>query len=821
MGGIWRDLGYAVRTLMRSPGFTIVALASLALGIGANTSIFTLVHAVLLRPLPVHEPDRLFDVYTLDGSNAGRNLIPVSIPNYDDLRAAARSFDDLVAVFSGGFALDPGDGGEARGVPGSVVTGGYFETLGVEASLGRLLRPADDGPRGTGAVAVLSHATWTARFGADPGVIGRTIRLGDVPFEVVGVGPPGFRGRQTLSDAERVWVPWSMLYEVTPPGLHFFFEARRALPIGVFGRLAEGVDPDAARAELAALSRRLEADHPDANRDRSFELVSTAAASVGVNQREALNRSGAAGMGVVGLILLIACANLANLLLSRAAGRTRELALRAALGARRSALVRQTLVESLLLSMVGGLLGLVLAREGSRLLLNLGADLLPPGGAVEPRLDGTVLAFTAALAVGTGLLFGAVPALRAARTDLNGLLKEGGRQGGGLARSPLRSSLVVAEVALAVVGLTGAGLLLRSMHAATVAPVGYELDKLGVVGVGLGQGLSAAEGIDLMVRVRNEALAVPGVSAAGFAGASPLSPVPVRTFLPEGAPPDRASSFVSVIPVTPGYLEALGLRVEEGRPPDDDDLVAGARAVAVVNEALADRYWPGEDPLGRRFSFYADSVVREVVGVVPTVALERAGEEPHPAVYLPWSQWSQGFGVLHVRSAGDAAAALGAVAERIRALDPDRTIQPPRTARDLQWDTLRARRIGAGLVGAFALVALILAVVGIHAVLSTVSRQRTHEIGVRMALGARPDAVLWMVVRQGMGLVAAGVALGLLGALGAGRLVRDLLFGVDPADPLTLIAVPALLVAVAFAACLGPALRSTRTSPARALTPEG
>lgn len=821
MGGVWRDVAYAVRTLVRSPGFTVVALASLALGIGANTSIFTLVNAILLRPLPVHEPDRLFDVYTLDGSNAGRNLIPVSIPNYDDLRGATRAFDDLVAVFSGGFSLDPGEEGETRGVPGSAVSGSYFETLGVEPSLGRLLGPGDDGARGTGAVAVLSHATWSTRFGADPDVLGRTIHLNGVPFEVVGVGPPGFRGRRTLSDAERVWVPFSMLYEVTPQGLHFFFDARRALPIEMFGRLAPGVTPDAARAELATLSRRLEADHPDDNRDRSFEMVSTAAASVGVNQRETLNRSGAAGMVVVGLILLIACANLANLLLSRAAGRTRELALRAALGARRSALIRQSLVESLLLSVAGGLLGLLLAGQGSRLLLGLGADLLPPGGAVEPALDGKVLAFTAILAVGTGLLFGAVPAVRAARTDLNGLLKEGGRQGGGLARSPLRSGLVVAEVALAVVGLTGAGLLLRSMHAATVAPVGYELEGLAVVGVPLGQGRTPAEGLDLLRQVRSEALGVPGVTAAGFAGVTPLTQVPVRTFLPEGAPPDRASSFVSVIPVMPGYLETLGLRAEAGRMPDDDDLVEGARAVAVVNRTLAERYWPGEDAVGRRFSFYADSVVREVVGVIPTVAFERAGEDPQPAAYLPWSQWPQGFGVLHVRAAGDDAVALGAVTERIRALDPDLNLQAPRTARDLQWDTLRARRIGAGLVGAFAGVALILAVVGIHAVLSTVSRQRTHEIGVRMALGARPDAVLWMVVRQGMALVGVGVALGLLGALAAGRLVQDLLFGVDAADPVTLVAVPGILVAVAFVACLGPALRSTRTSPARALSPEG
>ncbi|WP_405274666.1 ABC transporter permease [Gaopeijia maritima] len=818
MDGIWTDVRWAARSLLRSPGFALVAVSSLALGIGANTAIFTLVNAVLLRPLPVSEPDRLFDVYTVDGSNADRNLIPVSIPNFLDLDQGLESFAGVAAEFSGGFSLEPDDGGEAAGVPGSVVTGDYFELLGVDAAAGRLLRSSDEGPRGTGAVAVLSHALWTNRFGADPAVVGRTVRLNGIAFEVVGVAPAGFRGRRTLAAPERVWVPFSMLYDMTPPGLHTFFEARRALPIEIFGRLADGVSPATARAELDVWARRLEAEYPDANRDRSLALVSMAQAAVGVNQRDTLTRSGAAGMVVVGLILLIACANLANLLLSRAAGRSRELALRAALGADRWALVRRSLSESLLLAVVGGAIGLAIAGWGSRLMLSLGSELLP-AGAVEPALEGRVLAFTAVLAIGTGLLFGLVPAVRAARTDIVGLLKEGGRQGAGLARSPLRSGLVVAEVALAMVGLTGAGLLVRSMQAAATTPLGYAVEGLAVVGVPVG-GASPAESIESMRRARSEVLAVQGVEAAGFGGVVPLTEVQVRTFLPEGAPPDRASSFVSVVAAMPDYLPTLGVAPESGRGVIADDLLEGAPAVAVVNRALADRYWPGENPLGRRFTFYGDPVVREVVGVVPTVTITQTGEEPRPAAYMPWSQWPQGFGVLHLRTSGGGAAVLGAVAERLRALHPEATLQPPRTVDDLRYDTLRARRVGAGLVGAFALVALVLAVMGIHAVLATVSRQRTHEIGVRMALGARRGAVLRMVVGQGMALVGVGVGVGLLASVVAGRLVQSLLFDTSPSDPVTLLVVPVVLSAVALLACLGPAWRSTRTSPVRALSPE-
>ena len=819
MGGLFRDIRYTTRTLFRSPGFTLVALLSLSLGIGANTAIFTLVNAVLLRPLPVQEPDRLFNVYTQDASNAGQGLIPVSVPNYEDLRDQLTGFEELVAVsLGGGFGVQIGDQ-EPQGSPGELVTGNYFTTLGVEAALGRVIQPADDLVEGEGSVAVLSHATWMSLFGGDRDVIGTSILLNQQPFTVIGVTPEDFKGHQTLTAPGRIWVPFGMLRQVFPPSSVFFFEVRRALPINIFGRLAAGTTPEAAQVELTGVGRRLAEEYPADNRNRNFVMVPTVEAAVGVNSRSTLTQSGSLMMGVVGLVLLIACANLANLLLARSAGRSRELALRASLGASRRQLVQQVVIESLLLSITGGLIGLAMAGWGSRLLLRLGSDLVP-SNAVDLALDGRVLGFTAAVAIGTGLLFGLLPALRVARQDLNAILKEGGRGSGGLGRNPLRSGLVVAEVAFAMIGLVGAGLFVRSMQAAAATDFGFDVETLGTAGVPLG-GMAQPDAIQFMISAREQALAVPGVVAAGFSASTPLNQTAVRTLVPEGlSNEDGGSSFVGIIPTMPGYFEAMGMQTTAGRVLSSDDLVEGATAVAVVNQALADRYWPGEDPIGKRYNYFADPVVREVIGVVSNVSFGDLNAPPTPAAYMPYSQWYQGFGVLHVRIQGDGPSALAGVRTALLGLDENRNLQNVGMAEAQLVQVLRARRIGAGLVGVFGIVALLLAVVGIHAVMSQVAAQRKHEIGIRMALGADPMGVLRMVVGQGMALVGLGVATGLVAALVGGRLIADLLYGVRPSDPITLAAVPILLASVAFFACFIPALRSTRTNPADALSPE-
>lgn len=814
--GISGDLRYASRTLRRSPGLTAVALLSLALGIGANTAIFTVVNAILLRPLPVEDAGTLYDIFTLDGSNPNNDLIPVSVPNYHDIRDAVTTLESVVAVANAGMGLQIGDE-DPQGVGGQLVTGNYFETLGVRPHVGRLIRSTDDTVEGIGAVAVLSHTIWMRLFGGDPSVVGTTVRLNGQPMEVIGVTPPGFKGTRTLASPDRIWVPMSETFRMISPGARIFFEARRALPYALFGRLAEGVEPEVAQAELTAIAARLEEAYPEDNNSRTLVMVPTLDAAVGINQRAILTRSSGMLMSVVGLVLLIACANLANLLLARSAARSRELALRASLGAGRWLLVRQMLVESLVLASVGGAVGVGLAHWGSEFLLGLASNVIPTN-AVVLDLDLRVLGFAGAMTIGTGLLFGLIPALRASSPDVHELLKEGARGGAGLARSPLRSSLVMAEVAFAVVGLFGAGLFIRSVQEAQREDFGYEIGGLGVVPVSLGGGLGPAEAVVFMTSAQEAAATVPGVDAAGFGAGTPLNAVPVRTLVPEDdTDPDRASSFVGTMAVMPEYFPVLGLRPIEGRLLEPSDYVDGSEPVAVVNEALAQRYWPDESALGRRYAFFADSVVRTVVGVVPSVSFGDLGGPESPTAYMPYTQWFQGGGLLHVRVRGDAPVALAAVRDRLLELDPNRTVQAPTTVEEILRQSLWARRTGAGLVGGFGIVALVLAVIGIHAVMSYVSLQRRREIGIRMALGAEASDVLWMVVRQGMGLVVGGLVVGTGVALAAGWFVRSLLYEVRPTDPVTVIGVSVVLTGVAFIACVLPAFRSTRMSPVRVL----
>ncbi len=815
MGWVYRDTGYALRRLIRSPGFTLVAVASLALGIGANTAIFTLVDAVLLRSLPVAEPDGLFNIYTRDASNSGEGLIPVSVPNFEDLRAQARSFEEIVGIADMGFGVDWGDS-DPVGMAGQLVTGSYFQALGVEAEIGRLIAPGDDAIEGDGAVAVLSHATWMNYFGGDPRVVGTSVRINAQPFTVIGVTPRGFRGHQTLTTSERVWVPFGMLRQVASPGVLFFFEVRRALPLNVVGRIAEGVDPSTARAELAQIAAALEDAYPEDNRNRTLEMVPTARAAVGVNQVEALSRSGALMMGVVALVLLIACANLANLMLARTASRSHELALRTALGAPRGALVRQVLTEGLLLSIAGGVIGLALAGWGSRFTLELGSGLLP-SQAVDVSLSGRVLLFTAVTSIGTGLLFGVLPAVHASRQDPAALMKDTGREGQVQSRSPLRSALVVSEVLLAFVGLMGAGLLIRSMQEASRTDFGLDLENLGVAAVPLG-GLSVPERVQFMESVRDRLTQLPGVAEVGFSSSFPLSPTQVRTLVPEeAAPDDGGSSFVTTVSMMPGYLEAMKLRIVAGRGIGIDDLQEESRPVAVINEALAQRYWPGESAVGKRFNYFADTVVREVVGVTTDVSLGDLAAPRPPVAYMPHTQWSSGTGILHVRLDSHRPAPMDEVRGALLEVDEDREPQNMQMTESLLSQVLRVRRIGAGMVGTFGVVALLLAVIGIYAVMSQISAQRRHEIGIRLALGAEVQTIVRMVVVQGMAMVAAGMGAGVVAAIAAGRAVEGLLFNVAAHDPVTLAVVPVVLGAVALIACLIPALRATRVSPMEAL----
>ena len=809
-----QDVRFALRQFLRHPGHTAIALVSLALGIGANTTVFSVVNTVFLNPLPIEDAESVVSLFTHDANNPNTSYLPVGVPNYEDLVTRATSFSEMAAAGGVGLTVIVGDR-DPEQLPGLMVTGTYFDLLGVRPSLGRAITPTDDVKGSGSAVAVLSHAAWGRLFGEDPDAIGRTVRLNGQPFEVVGVAPPGFRGTTTLGSPDVIWVPFETWPRLLPASFHIFYQARRAVAIAPIARLRDGVSVEQAAAEMRLLAQQLQDDYPDDNRDRTLRTVPIVEAAVGMNQRGGMIQAALVLLSVVGMVLLIACANLANLQLARSEERRRELSLRAALGGSRRRLVGQMMTESTMLALVGGLLGLLVARVGGELLWSFRPAFL---GAMStaPALDARVLAFTAVVSLGTAALFGLVPAIRASRPDLHETLKVGGRSGGaGRAGNRLRQGLVVTEIGLALVGLAGAGLFVRSLDQAEQVDPGFEMEGLAVVSVGLG----AEYGPELAEQYRREVLdgirAVPGVVSAAASATIPLGgPLP-RTLIPEGATDDR-HTMAGTVPVTPEYFESLGIARLRGRALSDLDR-SDSELVAVVNEAAAERFWPGEDPIGRRFSFYGDTAERTVVGVVENVALSQLGGPPETAVYLPLAQWHQPFTAFHVRTSGDLGAVVPAVREAVQSVDRSLAILNVSTSEDLLGQSLWARRMGAALLSVFGAIALVLAVLGIYGVMAYITGRRTQEMGLRMALGAGRGEVLRLVLGHGAALAGIGIAVGLLASLGVSRLLEGMLFGVAPTDALTFGTVSAVLFLVALLACLVPALRATRVSPMRAM----
>lgn len=819
MSKVFQDARRSVRGLLRAPGFAAVAILSLALGIGANTTIYTLISAVFMNPLPVSEVDGLVSIFTRDGSNPNVSYLPVAVANTNDVREQNTVFESLVTVAPAGFTTQVGTG-DPEQIGGAMVSAGYFSTLGVDPHLGRGFSADEDRLEAGAQMAVVSHAVWTRVFGGSPDALGASITLNGQPFTVIGVAPPGFKGHASLGSPEQIWVPFNTWPTLLPPNFHIFYRDRRAIAVQPIGRLAPGVTLEQAQSEMTALAARLEADYPDANRNRTLTLVPLAEAAVGMNVRDTLTRAGGVLGVVVGLVLLIACANLANLLLAKAATRERELSLRSALGASRGEILRQLLTESTVLAALGGAAGIGVAVVGVRVLWSFRPQFIA-AGAVEPTVDGGVLAFTAVVTLLTGLLFGVLPAFRASRVDLQTALKTGGRSdGSGLQRSKLRSGLVVAEVALAVVGLIGAGLFIRSMQMAQRVDPGFDTEGLFVMTVALSGEYDAEEAALYRRQAVEDALAVPGVVGAAVSSTIPLNGPQPRTLIPEGATQDdQRSTMAGTVPVTAEYFDLMGIPLLRGRLLSDLDR-ADTEAVAVVNEEAARRFWPAEDVIGKRFSFYGDTTVRQVVGVVPNTSLSSLGGPAETAVYLPMDQWTQSFVVLHGRGSGDPSAAIPAVRASLQALDPTLSVQNVNTIDDLTSAVLWPRRVAASLLSIFAGLSLALAAVGIYGVMSYVSAQRKHEIGIRMALGAEQSSVLGMVLRQGLRLAVVGVLVGGMGAFAASRAVTGMLYGVSATDPVTYVGVPVLLVAVALVATGLPAWRATRVSPVRALRAE-
>jgi putative ABC transport system permease protein len=821
MGAFFQDLKYGLRMLVKNPGFTVVAVLTLALGIGANTAIFTIVNAVLLNPLPVADAAHLVQLDTVDKKtmialgNATR--LGISFPNFQDYARQADVFSGVAAFQGTGLTLSGGE--KPKQFEGALVTANYFDVLGVHAVVGRTFRPDEDQHPGGDTVAVISYGLWTREFGAAPTVLGRQMTLNGNSFTVIGVTPPQFKGTFLFASPDQIWVPVSMHTQILAGFIEENFQNRRFLDFQCFGRLKPGVTVGQAESAVETIAARLAAQYPKENAGRSAALAPLANAVMGINQHQQLVTVAGMMMGIVGLVLLIACVNLANLLLAQTARREKEMCLRAALGARSWRLVRQSLTESFLISLLGGGVGLLIGKWGRMVLWSNRPAFLQDSD-LALSLDGRVLAFTLGVTVLTAILFGLVPAWKVARPNLIETLNTGGRGGSMVwGRSRLRHGLVIAEMALALVALVGAGLFLRSLNYAEGLSPGFEAKKLFLMGFDLGSmHYDQDRGEQFYRDAMERAVSVPGVQSAAVASNFPLGGGLARTIFLEGEDEKsgQRGTLTSLNDVSPGYFQTEGIPLLRGRTFTDFDRKETQR-VAIVNHAMARHFWPGADPVGKRFHFIGDPQLLEVVGEVGDSWQFAVGEDPEPVAYLAITQDYSPVAVLHVRTAGNPDAVLPAVREQVQSLNRNLGLIGVTTIGKLLDQGLWAPRAGALLLGIFGLLALALASVGIYGVLSLSVSQRTQEVGIRMALGATRRQVLGLLVKQGMFLVLLGVVIGIAGALGFARLLASLLFGVKASDPLTFAAVAAMLAAVAFVATYIPARRATKVDPIVAL----
>ena len=823
MATLLQDLRYGARLLFKTPGFTLVAALSLALGIGANTTIFTLINAVLLNPLPVEDPSQLVSVWTTDERNQnggfGSGFMQTSPMNYKDLRDKNEVFSG-VAAHSGLPLNITGGTGDPQQVFGEIVTGNYFGVLGAKPSIGRGFLPDEDQTPGARLVCVLGYGEWQKRFGGEPSIIGRTISLNGQPFTVVGVMPKGFKGTNAIG-APAVWVPY-MTYRQTTTG--FFLELirpdqRRGLVFNVTGRLKPGVSVRQAEANLKTIARQLEQEYQNDNKGRNVTLVPLAQATINPGFRGNIVVAGGLLMTIVALVLLIACANVANLLLARAAARQREIAVRLSLGATRAQLIRQLLTEGTLLALLGGAAGLMLAYWAQDVLWSFRPPFLQPD-AIDIHPDARVLLFTLVIALATGVLFGLAPAIQASRPDLVVELKEKTSAPTG-ARSPwsLRNMLVAAQIALSLIALIGAGLFLRSLQNAQRINPGFDVDRLATLSFDLGaQGYTEERGRQFQQRVLERAGSIPGVQSATLASTVPLFAGGfARTVFLEGqdASDRRAGRLVQITVASSHYLETLGIALVRGRTISDSDQPNTPSAV-VINETMAKRFWPDQDAIGKRFKFFGQENFQQVVGIAKDSKYNFIGEDPTPYIYQATTQVYQPQLSLFVR-APNPQAVIGTVRGEVQQLDRNLPLTGVFTRNDIFDQSLWAPRMGASLLAVFAGLSLVLAVIGIYGVMAYSVSQRTRELGIRMALGASRADVVRLVVLQGLRLTITGVIVGLAVSFAVTRLVATLLFSVSPTDLLTFIAVPALLSLAALGASYLPARRATRIDPMIAL----
>ena len=796
-----QDFRYTVRVLLKKPGFTAIVVLALAIGIGANTAIFSVVNAILLRPLPYKDFDRISMIW-MDNPKLGVKEDWHSYPNYVDYKQQNQVYEDMAAFNNRSFNLT-GVGDPLR-ILGAWNTASLFSVLGVEPAIGRVFTEEEEEP-GKDLVVVLSNGLWRSSFGSDPNIIGQPISMNGANRTVIGVMPAGFNFPDKTTE---VWVPLA----ITPQRK----QARNLISFKAVGRLRPGVSMAQAWADMGAIAKRLDEQYSRSDYGVNLVLLRD-------QETRSVKPALLVLLGAVAFVLLIACANVANLLLARAAIREKEIAIRVALGARRSRIVRQLLTESAVLGLAGGAAGLLLAVWGLKILVALSPGDIPRLD--QAGIDGRVLAFTLAVSLLTGLIFGLVPSLQTSKPDLNHTLKEGGRgtsRGAGGVR--VRNLLVVSEIALSLVLLVGAGLLIRSFIRLQQFDLGFNPANLATMRIQLpGTKYREAAQVDAFYKQLFERIeSVPGVQSVGAISTVFLSDTPNSTnFSIEGRPvPTGADSIeVPLDSVSPSYFRVMGIPLKSGREFDDRD-VRGSTPVVIVNETFVLRFFPDEDPLGKRFVYGTpgpDNNWITIVGVVGDMRRTGFDRPVRPETFLPQTQNPSDTLTIVARTAGDPANLSTTLRGEVWAIDRDQSVYDLKTMDQTLSEMSSQRRFNMLLLGVFAALALTLAAVGIYGVMSYSVAQRTHEIGIRMALGARGTDVLGMVVKRGVILASAGIGVGLIGSIALTRLMSSLLYGVSATDPLTFVVIPIVLAAVALGACFVPASRATKVDPMIAL----
>jgi putative ABC transport system permease protein len=810
MNTLWQDIRYGIRMLLKAPSVSIVATIALALGIGANTAIFSVVNAVLLRPLPFANPEQLMMVWETDSSR-GQTRGTASYPNFADWREQNHVFDYLASFYTNDFIMT--GRGESSRLQGAVVNADLFPLLGATPILGRTFFKEEDKPGDAGRVVLLSQQLFRQRFNSDPNVVGQSMVLDGKNYTIVGVMPEAFQF-PIQNDPVELWTTVALDHEGNEPvtgqrGAHY---------LRVIGRLKPGVSKEQAQAEMGAIGERLAQQYPDKNLHRSAAVEPTLEALVG-NIRPALLIL----LGAVGCVLLIACANVANLLLARAMTRHKEMAIRSALGASRFQVVRQLLIESVLLSLLGGSLGLVLAVWWSDLLVALGKQNIPR--ALQVGVDWRVLAFTLLLSVLTGVVFGLVPAIHSSKTDLTESLKEGARGSGeGARRNRIRGLLVVSELAIAVVLLVGAGLLIQSLWRLRQVSPGFNPQNVLTLVIGIPEvkyptKKQAQFFKDLTGRIQT----LPGVRNASATMPLPLSGDRFSiSFEIEGRPVAKGDQpSADLFMIGDSYFKTMEIPLLKGREFNDRDDKSGP-PVIIVNQAFARKFFPDENALGKHIkpgisTDEDDAMMREIVGIVADVRNRDLNSDLRPGFFLPYAQLPFNQMTMVVKTDGDPKSLINAIQNEVHGMDKELPVFNVKTMDEYISTVVAAPRFNATLLVLFAAVALVLTIVGLYGVMSYSVAQRTNEIGIRMALGAQSGDVLRLIVSQGLKLVLLGLAIGLAAALALTKVIANLLFGVTSKDPFTFAAVALLLAVVALVACYIPAYRAARLDPLRAL----